>query len=209
MVEWVVDAAQESAAYLSIPRGKQPMAVSVSVLTPHGDPVAEACQSYVNVLEGHEHDVLSRYHALLQMTGADYIVRVTGDCPLIPPPVITKAVNVAVMNGFDYVSNVDPRLRLSFDGMDCEVVSARLLRHMDEHAVEPGEREHVTTYARSDKLPTGYRTAHIIGYLDLSSMKLSVDTEEDLEAVRKQKAAILAALENSEAISGTRATFRF
>lgn len=209
MLQWVVDAAKESAHYLSRPNLSRAINVEVYLLVPTGDRIKNSFHHSVAILEGPEHDVLTRYKRLLDFTKADYVVRLTGDCPLLPPPVITKAINVAVMNYCDYVSNVDSRLRLSFDGMDCEVMSAGLLEYMDENATSVEDREHVTTFARSSLLPNTFKTGHIVGHVDLSGLKLSVDTEEDLEAVRHQKARVLAALKISEAISGERATHRF
>lgn len=182
---------------------------SVYLLIPDGDKIKEKFTHKAQMIEGPEFDVLARYEKLLDLTSADYVVRVTGDCPLIPPPVITKAINVAVINGYDYVSNVDERLRLSFDGMDCEVISARLLKHMAKHAWTPQEREHVTLYARSFRCPKEFKTAHIVGYLDFSGLKLSVDTPEDLEAVRSQKSKVIEALKMAESLSGPRNFHRF
>jgi spore coat polysaccharide biosynthesis protein SpsF (cytidylyltransferase family) len=208
LLQWVVDAAKESAQYISRPNMSRMIDAKVYILTPKGDPIKEKFFSSAQIVEGDEHDVLSRYKALLDISNADYIVRLTGDCPLIPPPVITKAINVAVINSYDYVSNVDERLRLSFDGMDCEVLSSNLLRYLDKHCWAQKDREHVTLMARR-KLPDEFTTAHIVGYLDLSGIKLSVDTPEDLEAVRQQKGRVMDALRLSESISGPRNTHRF
>ena len=136
-------------------------------------------------------------------------MRITGDCPLIPPPVIVKAINVAVKNQLDYVSNVDERLRVSFDGMDCEVFSRNLLEYTYAKASDKSDLEHVTTFMRKPGLPKEFRVAHIIGYVDLSGTKLSVDTEEDLERVRKHKAKILDALNLAGVLSGEKAVHRF
>jgi len=211
MLEWVIDAARESAGYISRPNTSRHINANVYLLIPAGDKIKDepAFNKKAQIIEGSEFDVLSRYKSLLDVSGADYVIRITGDCPLIPAPVITKALNVAMINRFDYVSNVDERLRLSFDGMDCEIMSARLLKYINEHAWTSSDREHVTTFVRSKDCPKNFSSAHIVGYLDLSSLKLSVDTEEDLENVRKQKSRVLEALRLSREISGIQATHRF
>lgn len=209
MLQWVVESAQESARYVSKPNMSRGIDVAVGLLIPTGDPVRSSFYRSVQIIEGPEHDVLSRYKQCLDFFESDYIVRITGDCPMLPGHVITKCINVATMNGCDYVSNVDERLRLSFDGMDCEVISRRLMNYLHENAKTAFDREHVTTHVRSDELPKHFSTAHIIGYHDLSGLKLSVDTEEDLERVRFHKRRVLDAIKRAEEISGERAIYRF
>jgi spore coat polysaccharide biosynthesis protein SpsF len=114
-----------------------------------------------------------------------------------------------VKNSVDYVSNVDERLRVSFDGMDCEVISRNLLDYVHFNATSKSDREHVTTFIRKPDLSRDFSIAHIVGYVDLAGLKLSVDTDEDLERVRAQKSKIIDALKKAEVLSGTRSTHRF
>lgn len=209
MLKWVIDSAHECRNYLGRPNLSRQTKVDVAVLCPWGDEVKARFRNTAQIIEGPEDDVLARYHALLQFHRYDYVVRITGDCPLIPAPIITKCINVAVLNRYDYVSNVDERLRLSMDGMDCEVISARLLKYMHENAKSAYDREHVTTFARSDQLPKEFTTAHLVGYFDLSGLKLSVDTEEDLAVVRHHKERVMAAMEKAEELDGKRSVHRF
>ena len=209
MLQWVIDAAKDGAGYLNRPGPNNNIEVSVTLLIPKGDPIKDVFGDKLRIIEGDEDDVLSRYKELADYRSADFIVRITGDCPLIPPPVIAKAVNVAVKNNLDYVSNVDERLRVSFDGMDVEVISRNLLDYTFYNATDAKDREHVTTFIRRSSLPREFTMAHIIGYVDLSGTKLSVDTEEDLERVRGHKARILDALATAEKLSGQRSLHRF
>lgn len=209
MLQWVIDAAKDAASYINSPATSNSIEVAVYLLTPKGDPIKQAFQDKVRVLEGDEFDVLSRYKDLKDFSNADFIVRITGDCPLIPPPVIAKAINVAVRNNIDYVSNVDERLRVSFDGMDVEVISKSLLDYTHFNATDKSDREHVTTFIRKSGLSPNFSIAHIVGYVDLAGLKLSVDTEADLERVREQKSKILNALNKAESLSGRRSLHRF
>ena len=209
MLQWIVEAAKESAKYLSKPNMSRGISASVCLLIPTNDPIRQVFHKSVQILCGSENDVLSRYTQCAEFFDSDYMVRVTGDCPMLPAHVITKCINVAVINGYDYVSNVDERLRLSFDGMDCEVISRRLLTYLKENVTSDYDKEHVTTYVRSDHLPAMFKTAHVIGYHDLSTLKLSVDTEDDLERVRFHKQRVIDALKMAEVISGEKSAHRF
>ena len=127
--------------------------------------------------------MLARYARATAAYSPDYVVRVTGDCPLLPPFVVSKLVTLARVNEYDYVSNVDEACRTAVDGADCEVMSVKLLRWLDETATEPGDREHVTTLARRAP-PDWARLGAVVHHFDQSGEKLSVDTREDLERVR-------------------------
>jgi spore coat polysaccharide biosynthesis protein SpsF (cytidylyltransferase family) len=209
MLKWVIDAAHECRGYLGRPNLSRQTKVDIAILCPFGDELKDRFRNCAQIIEGPEDDVLSRYYALKEFYKPDYVVRITGDCPLIPAPVITKCINVAVLNRYDYVSNVDERLRLSVDGMDCEVISSRLLEFLQTRVSSPYDREHVTTFIRHNSLPSEFTTAHLVGYFDLSGLKLSVDTEEDLARVRAQKELVIKAMETAEGLSGKRSIHRF
>ena len=72
----------------------------------------------INFYRGDDEDVLSRFMHIGNKTKASYIVRLTGDCPLIDPSIIDQAIEKIIKNKVDYVSNILPR---SFpDGLDVE-----------------------------------------------------------------------------------------
>lgn len=158
--------------------------VEIVVLTPKGDPIVEEFSDRVEVIEGPEHDVLSRYKVAVDKKCPDYIVRITADCPMIPSVNITNLTDLAVNKGYDYISNSDERFRTSIDGEDCEVISRRLFETVAEIAVKPYDREHVTPLIR--RSPPDWAIIGLsLNYFDLSDIKLSVDTQEDLDRVRK------------------------
>ncbi len=184
MIEHVIDAAFEASTYMNRYTDKTKRLTSVALVVPQGDPLVSAYRRRLRVIEGPEQDVLRRYAIAADRASADYVVRLTGDCPLSPSFLITSMVKVALVNGYDYVSNVGDD-RTAVDGHDCEVISEKLLKHLDENAKDPAEREHVTLAARKNP-PDWAMRGHVVGYLDLSRLKLSVDTPEDLERVRAE-----------------------
>lgn len=155
----------------------------VALAVPKGDPIAREWAGSCSIIEGPEFDVLARYMLLMKSLSPDYLVRITGDCPLIPPHVISGHVNLAIKNTYDYISNVDERWRTTIDGVDCEVISARMMEWLNDIATRPEDREHVTTLARRCP-PEWAKIATTITSFDMSRHKLSVDTPEDLEVVR-------------------------
>jgi len=130
-----------------------------------------------------EDDVLGRYWDCFKWiereegmsTDDDYIVRVTGDCPLIDPEVIDDVILLNEEYDLDYValSQHWP------DGLDVEIISAIALRKMYDVANDGYEKEHVTplAYIRGKELG-------IKGYswpcpYDLSGHNWSVDDIDD------------------------------
>lgn len=108
-------------------------------------PLAE--RAGAKVARGSAQDVLARYHAAAEMVGADVIMRVTSDCPLIDPQVCADVLALREANNADYACNNMPP---SFPhGLDCEAFTADALRRAAAAAKEPEEREHVTPWIRT------------------------------------------------------------
>jgi spore coat polysaccharide biosynthesis protein SpsF (cytidylyltransferase family) len=182
LLERVIDSCKSASLNIA-QRTKGDVRPKVAVLTPSGDIIAHEFRSRSEIVEGPEHDVLSRYCKASDHYAADYIVRVTGDCPLLPPFVISKLIILARMNSYDYVSNVDEQYRTSEDGSDCEVMSRKMLDWLASNASTAYDREHVTTLARREP-PEWAKIGVVVHHYDHSDQKLSVDTREDLERVR-------------------------
>lgn len=156
---------------------------TVAVLTPIGDIIADQFKERVSIVEGSEFDVLDRYTKAIDQLSPSHIVRITGDCPLIPSSTIISLTLLAINYSYDYISNVDERFRTSIDGVDCEVISARLMRYAAEVARDASDKEHVTTIIRR-RPPPWAKMAAAVNHFDQSHIKYSIDTKEDLEVVR-------------------------
>lgn len=144
-------------------------------------PIAEFCRREgIGCFRGSEHDVLDRFYRAANASGADVIVRITADCPLIDPSVIERVVERFLRGDCDYASNV---LRYTYpDGLDTEVFSFAALERAWREARKPSEREHVTPYLRTDK----FRTANVVSDTPVTPEKYrwTVDHPADLEFVR-------------------------
>jgi spore coat polysaccharide biosynthesis protein SpsF len=208
MLDHVIDACRRSADYLNRYTYKTGIAVHVCLVVPTGDEIISHWKHKIQIVEGPEDDVLSRYMNAFENFYPDWLVRVTSDCPLLPPFVISKHIKLAVVNNLDYVSNVDPRFRTALDGADCEVISAKLLKWMDGAADEKREREHVTIAAR-ERPPLWAKVGAVVGFFDESDVKLSVDSQEDLDMVRKQFELVKQKARDAERLYGKENVFRF
>lgn len=158
---------------------------------PEDDRIEAACREWgTRVFRGHPEDVLLRFHDALHFLERDpgridYIVRVTADCPLIDPTVIDEAIRAAVDGGYDYVSNTDPPTYP--DGLDVEVVARAALMEAARKATLPSEREHVTPSIRNNPALKRY---NLRSPEDLSAMRWTLDTAEDLRFIREIYAAL-------------------
>lgn len=133
------------------------------------------------VFRGSLDDVLHRYVSAAAAYGADEIIRLTGDCPLIDPAIIDAVIDARRASGADYSSNVDPP---TFpDGLDTECCTFETLARAHQAAKSPAEREHVTLWMRSDA--NGLKRANVRALGDMSHLRLTVDYADDLEALRR------------------------
>ncbi len=146
----------------------------------------EIVKAGVSVFRGSEDDVLSRFATIAVRTNADWIVRLTGDCPLHDPVIIDAVVGFAVENAdqFDYVSN---SLQPTYpDGLDVEVFTAASLACADREARTSLQREHVTPFIhRFHDGPSPFRVGHFRGPADFSHLRWTVDEQADYEVVRE------------------------
>ena len=149
------------------------------------DAIVEECRGCaVQVFRGDEDDVLDRYFRAAQLTGAEVVVRITSDCPLIDPGVTDRTI-AAFLNPQgpampDYASNVV--VRTYPRGLDTEVVTAQALERCWSAAKQPYERTHVTPYIYEH--PAEFKILSVTGEADFSRHRWTVDTPEDLEFVR-------------------------
>lgn len=184
VLQHVIDQAKSAKVYIERP-SKKNIKCDIVVLHPEDDNqlISNFRNSGVLLLSGNEQDVLSRYVKAYKSLKPNYIVRLTSDCPLILDFVISKHINVAVLNQYDYVSNVEESCRQVADGLDCEILSSRAIEWLSEQDLTDEEKEHVTLSIRKRR-PPELRQAFVSSKFDTSSFKLSLDTKEDLDNIR-------------------------
>jgi spore coat polysaccharide biosynthesis protein SpsF len=165
------------------------------------DPVAEYCDfSGIPFTRGSLFDVLDRYYQAAKSTKADYVVRITADCPVIDPELIDNVVNTLLSDEYDFVCNrlPPPWLRTYPIGLDIEACSFKMLSKAWKDAKEPQHREHAMPYfyegvqllAVNRQLSEGvssrgYKVALLNHTTDFGDYRWTVDTPEDLEFMRE------------------------
>lgn len=138
------------------------------------------------VFRGSEDDVLGRYFLAACQARADIVVRVTSDCPLIDPDLLTAMIGrfVKERNGgvlIDYMSN---GMKRTFPrGLDAEVFTFDALKTMALKASKKYEREHVTPYLYQH--PHQFQLRDYLNDVDLSSHRWTLDTEEDWQLISR------------------------
>jgi spore coat polysaccharide biosynthesis protein SpsF len=147
------------------------------------DPLeAFARQEKIAVVRGPEQDVLARYVAAARSTGADAVVRITSDCPLLDPEVTDRVIGaLTVPTAVDYAANVLERTYPR--GLDTEAFFLDTLLRIDRLATSAMAREHVTVFLRSER-PDLFKTRHVRDRIDNSDLRWTLDTPADLTFLR-------------------------
>ena len=150
---------------------------------PADDALAEAAGRLgVGCHRGSESDVLSRYRDGARAAGADVVVRITGDCPLVDPGVIDRVVDaLGAGEPADLASNVI--VRTYPKGLDAEALSADALERIHRLGTSPAAREHVTWFAYRER-PELFALRSVEHEHDFGDLNWSVDTPADLDRVR-------------------------
>jgi spore coat polysaccharide biosynthesis protein SpsF len=145
------------------------------------DALANYCnKSELNVYRGSLDNVLSRFTGILEGARFDYVVRVTGDCPLIHPPFIDA--QIEALNKYDG--------DLIFSNPECSVLagqgvmSSRALLHVSQKTADPIDFEHVgSKYFIDHADEFRYVQLNIPDYFTKQPYRLYVDEPEDYHLI--------------------------
>jgi spore coat polysaccharide biosynthesis protein SpsF len=134
---------------------------------------------------GPAEDVLARYCLAARKSGADLVIRATGDNPLVSYELAALLLERRASVPSDYAAHAGMPV-----GLGVELVSAEALLRAEAEARLPAEREHVCPYLyghpelfRIDRTeaPSEYRGP---------GLRATVDTPEDYEAVLRAYGAL-------------------
>jgi len=138
----------------------------------------------IKYARGSENDVLDRYYQAAKNEKADWVVRITSDCPLIDPMLIDHIIQRVITSNKDYGSNT--LFETYPDGQDIEVIKFEVLESAWKAANKKSDREHVTPYIkRNCDINNGmfYTAISIENDVNFSDIRMTVDEKPDLEAI--------------------------
>jgi spore coat polysaccharide biosynthesis protein SpsF len=150
------------------------------------DPIVEICrQEGLDCYRGHPQDLLDRHYQAAQHYGADTVIKIPSDCPLIDPILIDKVIGYWLGHAgeYDFVSNLHPATWP--DGNDVEIMTLAVLEHAWREAGRPMEREHTTPYIweRPERFRIG--NVEMEGGTDYSmTHRFTIDYAEDYRFIR-------------------------
>jgi spore coat polysaccharide biosynthesis protein SpsF len=154
--------------------------VVATTTDPSDDPVVDLCAGLgVRVFRGHPTDLLDRHVMAARDVGADVVVKIPSDCPLVDPPAIDRVLGAFFATpGLDYASNLHPGTWP--DGHDVEVMTLAALETAHREAQKPHEREHTTPFLWDQ--PERFRCLNVsweTGRNLAMSHRMTIDYAED------------------------------
>jgi spore coat polysaccharide biosynthesis protein SpsF len=100
----------------------------------------------IRVFRASEDDVMSRVVGAAESAGANMVVEITADCPVIDPNIVEQTIQMFCHNRCEYASNIGAR---SYPvGMDTQVFWLETLKRSLAMTEDLLDREHVTRHIR-------------------------------------------------------------
>lgn len=136
----------------------------------------------VKCFRGSEEDVLSRYKLASDSVGADIVVRIPSDNPLVDHRIIDQAIEIFCKNNYEFVSNFSLESTTYPHGFAVEVFSSKVLAEAEKESKKPSDREHVVFFISHQ--PERYSIYQMNYERDLSKYRLTLDYPEDYEVIK-------------------------
>jgi spore coat polysaccharide biosynthesis protein SpsF len=140
------------------------------------DSIKKLCDKiHIKCFRGSEENVLSRYYGAAKESGADVVIRLTGDNPCIDAGFLERTIDFHIRSKNDYSHTKGLPL-----GMNLEIMSFDALEEANSKAVKGFEKEHVTPYFYQSH-PEKFK----LGCLKVSpsfantNIRVTLDTPED------------------------------
>ena len=130
---------------------------------------------------GSENNLLSRYYKAATKVQADYIIRLTSDCPLLDHLLIDKMIGLILKKKYDIVTNVLPPSWP--DGLDVNIFTKELLVDAYNKAELHSDKEHVVPWMwrnSSLKKKNSYTGFNYESTKNYSHLRWTLDNQADL-----------------------------
>lgn len=135
---------------------------------------------------GSEKNLLLRYKKAAEVTNANYIIRITSDCPLVDPLLLNNMISLILKNKYDIITNVIPPSWP--DGLDINIFTKNLLLDANKFAVLKSDKEHVVPWMwRNSELKNNkkYKGYNYQSKKDYSNLRWTLDNKSDLLFFKK------------------------
>jgi spore coat polysaccharide biosynthesis protein SpsF len=162
--------------------------IVIATSTDPSDDIIATEAYYIGVpcFRGSLDNLLDRHYQAALKYGADVVLKIPSDCPLIDPRIVDEVLGFYFKHeeDYDYVSNLHPA---TFpDGNDVEIMSIDCLEKVWHEAQRPLELEHTTPYIweNPDKFSIGnYRWQTGLNYA--MSHRFTIDYKEDYQFIKR------------------------
>lgn len=133
------------------------------------------------MFRGSAEDVAGRFSEAARAGGFDLAFRINGDSPFLDPGLMREA-RAAIAPETGLVTNIAPR---SYPyGVAVELVRVSALDMVLRETSDPEDREHVTRALYRDLPPERIRNLAQSDLFDVTGVRQTVDTQEDLDRLR-------------------------
>ena len=134
----------------------------------------------INYFRGSLDNVLNRFASISKEYNPDFLVRITGDCPLVDPDIIDICVENCVAGKYDYFRLLEPYP----DGLDVDIFKSSAITIANEKAKKISEREHIGQYFLNN--PNDF----LLGGINLfetrhQEIRITLDEEEDYKLLQE------------------------
>ncbi|WP_196008108.1 cytidylyltransferase domain-containing protein [Clostridium tyrobutyricum] len=148
------------------------------------EPIIKLCQQIgCKYYRGSEDDVLLRVLEAAKSMQAEYIVEITGDCPVIDWRHVDKLIEMFFSGEYAYASNTIER---SFPrGFDTQIFPVTVLEEVNMVTRNPVDHEHVSIYIYTN--PEKYKLLNWGASEEMNhpEFEITLDTKEDYEFIKQ------------------------
>ena len=139
----------------------------------------EAKKFNVEVYEGSENNVLERFYMAAMKFKADFIMRVTSDCPFTDFNINSYLLKLIKNKNLEYITNNMPP---TFPhGLDCEIFNFASLKNAFMNSKTNYEKEHVTPWIKNNSKFENFEN-HLGNH---HQIRLTLDYKDDLSLLKK------------------------
>jgi spore coat polysaccharide biosynthesis protein SpsF len=178
MLAWVADRARQAGSIDDV--------IVATSIEEADQPIVDLCEERgYPCCRGSMRDVLDRYHQCAEAAGAEVVVRLTADCPLIDPGLIDQTVSafLEAEPPVAFMTNRLPWDRTYPIGLDVEVCSKEALDAAWREAQLQHQREHVMPFLYEN--PERFTILELRSDTNYGDLRWTVDTPADLRLVRE------------------------